>query len=135
MATIGFIGLGNMGAPMAANLVRAGHRVLGYDVNQDTMRPLVSAGGQAATDATAGTRGAEFVITMLPAGEHVREALPLRDWGIDLRAIDGPIGAASGVKMSYAGITKGTTAIAAAMRTGTSADALLAIERRTMKKG
>src|ERR1700730_7684223 len=49
------------------------------------------------------------------SGEHVREALLLRDWGIDLRAIDGPVGAASAVKMSYAGITKGTTAIAAAM--------------------
>src|SRR6266436_4520267 len=52
------------------------------------------------------------------SGEHVREALPLRDWGIDLRAVDGPIGAASAVKMSYAGITKGTTAIAAAMLLG-----------------
>jgi 3-hydroxyisobutyrate dehydrogenase-like beta-hydroxyacid dehydrogenase len=52
------------------------------------------------------------------SGEHVREALPLRDWGINLRAIEGPIGAASAVKMSYAGITKGTTAIAAAMLLG-----------------
>jgi L-threonate 2-dehydrogenase len=52
------------------------------------------------------------------SGEHVAEALPLRDWGINLRAIDGPIGAASAVKMSYAGITKGTTAIAAAMLLG-----------------
>ncbi len=64
------------------------------------------------------------------SGEHVREALPLRDWGIDLRAIDRPIGAASGVKMSYAGITKGTTAIAAAMLLGAArfgcAEALIA---------
>ena len=64
------------------------------------------------------------------SGEYVREALPLRDWGIDLRAIDGPIGAASGVKMSYAGITKGTTAIAAAMLLGAArfgcAEALIA---------
>jgi L-threonate 2-dehydrogenase len=64
------------------------------------------------------------------SGEHVREALPLRDWGIDLRAIEGPIGAASGVKMSYAGITKGTTAIAAAMLLGAArfgcAEALIA---------
>ena len=52
------------------------------------------------------------------SGEHVREALPLRDWGIDLRAIDGPVGAASGLKMSYAGITKGSTAIGAAMLLG-----------------
>jgi 3-hydroxyisobutyrate dehydrogenase-like beta-hydroxyacid dehydrogenase len=64
------------------------------------------------------------------SGEHVREALPLRDWGIDLRAIEGPIGAASGVKMSYAGITKGTTAIASAMLLGAAragcAEALIA---------
>ena len=64
------------------------------------------------------------------SGEHVREALPLRDWGIDLRAIDGPVGAASAVKMSYAGITKGTTAIAAAMLLGAArfgcAEALIA---------
>jgi putative dehydrogenase len=64
------------------------------------------------------------------SGEHVGEALPLRDWGIDLRAIEGPIGAASAVKMSYAGITKGTTAIAAAMLLGAArfgcAEALIA---------
>ena len=52
------------------------------------------------------------------SGEHVHEAVPLRDWGINLRAIDGPVGAASAVKMSYAGITKGTTAIASAMLLG-----------------
>jgi 3-hydroxyisobutyrate dehydrogenase-like beta-hydroxyacid dehydrogenase len=64
------------------------------------------------------------------SGEHVREALPLRDWGLDIRAIEGPIGAASGIKMSYAGITKGTTAIASAMLLGAArfgcAEALLA---------
>ena len=64
------------------------------------------------------------------SGEHVREAVPLRDWGINLRAIDGPVGAASAVKMSYAGITKGTTAIAAAMLLGAArfgcAEALIA---------
>jgi 3-hydroxyisobutyrate dehydrogenase-like beta-hydroxyacid dehydrogenase len=63
------------------------------------------------------------------SGEHVGEALPLRDWGLDLRAIDGPIGAASGLKMSYAGITKGTTAIGSAMLLGAArfgcAEALL----------
>ncbi len=73
MATIGFIGLGNMGAPMAANLVRAGHRVVGYDISQDAVRTLVFAGGHAAPNAGDTMRGAEFVITMLPAGEHVRE--------------------------------------------------------------
>jgi putative dehydrogenase len=64
------------------------------------------------------------------SGEHVREAVPLLDWGINLRPIDGPVGAASAVKMSYAGITKGTTAIAAAMLLGAArfgcAEALIA---------
>jgi L-threonate 2-dehydrogenase len=52
------------------------------------------------------------------AGAAVAQTAVLRDWGIDWRPIDGPIGAASGLKMSYAGITKGTTAIAAAMLLG-----------------
>jgi len=73
MATIGFIGLGNMGAPMAANLVKAGYRVIGYDINMGSMQALVSAGVQPANTAADATRGADMVITMLPAGEHVRE--------------------------------------------------------------
>jgi 3-hydroxyisobutyrate dehydrogenase-like beta-hydroxyacid dehydrogenase len=52
------------------------------------------------------------------SGPAVRKTATMRDWGIDWRIIDGPIGAASGLKMSYAGITKGTTAIAAAMLLG-----------------
>jgi L-threonate 2-dehydrogenase len=52
------------------------------------------------------------------SGPAVAETAALRDWGLDWRVIDGPIGAASGLKMSYAGITKGTTAIAAAMLLG-----------------
>jgi 3-hydroxyisobutyrate dehydrogenase len=73
MATVGFIGLGNMGAPMAANLVKAGHRVIGYDINASAVQALTAAGGQAATSAAEATRGADVVITMLPAGEHVRD--------------------------------------------------------------
>ena len=73
MATIGFIGLGNMGAPMAANLVKAGHRVTGYDLNAAALPALATAGGEAAASAADAARGAEIVITMLPAGEHVRE--------------------------------------------------------------
>ena len=42
MATIGFIGLGNMGAPMAANLVKAGYRVIGYDINMGSMQALAA---------------------------------------------------------------------------------------------
>ena len=73
MAIIGFIGLGNMGAPMAVNLVKAGHRVIGYDVNPNAVQALAASGVQAASSAAQAARGAELVITMLPAGEHVRE--------------------------------------------------------------
>ncbi|HEX7200308.1 MAG TPA: DUF1932 domain-containing protein, partial [Dongiaceae bacterium] len=68
--------------------------------------------------------------TIYASGPKAGQTAVLRDWGIDLRAIEGPIGAASGVKMSYAGITKGTTAIAAAMLLGAArfgcAEALIA---------
>jgi 3-hydroxyisobutyrate dehydrogenase len=73
MATIGFIGLGNMGAPMAASLVKAGHKVSGYDINPTALRGLKEAGGRVAGSAAEAAKDAEFVITMLPAGEHVRE--------------------------------------------------------------
>ena len=73
MPTIAFIGLGNMGAPMAANLVKSGHRVVGYDVNVAAVQALASAGVQAAESAAEAVRGADVVVTMLPAGEHVRE--------------------------------------------------------------
>jgi 3-hydroxyisobutyrate dehydrogenase len=73
MATIGFIGLGNMGAPMAVNLAKAGHRVVGYDVNQPALQALASSGVQAAASAADAAHGADVVITMLPAGQHVRD--------------------------------------------------------------
>jgi 3-hydroxyisobutyrate dehydrogenase len=73
MATIGFIGLGNMGGPMAANLVKAGHRVRGYDLNPAALAALEAAGGTRADSAAAAARGADAIVTMLPAGEHVRE--------------------------------------------------------------
>ena len=70
MAAIGFIGLGNMGGPMAANLLKAGHQVQGFDVVPDVLQRF--AGGQA-RNAVEAARAAEVVITMLPAGEHVRD--------------------------------------------------------------
>jgi 3-hydroxyisobutyrate dehydrogenase len=73
MATIGFIGLGNMGAPMAANLVKAGHGVTGYDTNPAALQAMAAAGGKAAASASEAAKGADVVITMLPAGEQVRE--------------------------------------------------------------
>jgi 3-hydroxyisobutyrate dehydrogenase len=58
---------------MAANLVKAGHRVTGFDVNINAMQALATAGVQPVSSAAEATRGADVVITMLPAGEHVRE--------------------------------------------------------------
>jgi 3-hydroxyisobutyrate dehydrogenase len=72
MATIGFIGLGNMGGPMAANLVKAGHTVTGFDLNPAALDALAKAGGNVASSAAEAVAGASVVITMLPAGEHVR---------------------------------------------------------------
>jgi 3-hydroxyisobutyrate dehydrogenase len=73
MANIGFIGLGNMGGPMAANLVKAGHTVAGYDLNPAALDALGKAGGKRASSSADAARGASVVITMLPAGEHVRD--------------------------------------------------------------
>jgi 3-hydroxyisobutyrate dehydrogenase len=73
MATIGFIGLGNMGLPMAQNLIKAGHAVRGFDVAKAGVGKLVAGGGQGAQSVAEACEGVEVVITMLPAGEHVRE--------------------------------------------------------------
>ncbi len=73
MARIGFIGLGNMGLPMAQNLIKAGHAVAGFDVSRASVDKLAAAGGNAADSVNAAAADAEFVITMLPAGQHVRE--------------------------------------------------------------
>lgn len=72
MARIGFIGLGNMGLPMANNLLAAGHRVTGFDLVASAVEAFAAAGGAVADRATATLDGAEVVITMLPEGKHVR---------------------------------------------------------------
>jgi 3-hydroxyisobutyrate dehydrogenase len=73
MAHIGFIGLGNMGLPMAQNLLKAGHAVQGFDMSQAQVLALTASGGQAAASGKAAASGVEIVITMLPAGQHVRD--------------------------------------------------------------
>ena len=73
MAKIGFIGLGNMGLPMAQNLLKAGHAVAGFDVKEDAMEKLAAAGGRAVRSLAETCTDAEIVISMLPAGEQVRE--------------------------------------------------------------
>jgi 3-hydroxyisobutyrate dehydrogenase len=73
MAQIAFVGLGNMGLPMAQNLLKAGHAVLGFDVNAQAAEQLTASGGTRASSVADACKSAEVVITMLPAGEHVRE--------------------------------------------------------------
>jgi len=72
MATIAFIGLGNMGGGMAANLAKAGHIVRAFDLSEDAVKRAVGAGCVAAKSTLDAVDGADVVVTMLPAGHHVR---------------------------------------------------------------
>ncbi|MGK3202252.1 2-hydroxy-3-oxopropionate reductase [Amycolatopsis sp. MEPSY49] len=72
---LGFIGLGVMGAPMAAHLVAAGHDVSGYDVTPAAGEKLAAAGGRAATGVADAVAGADVVITMLPNHPQVEEVV------------------------------------------------------------
>ena len=73
---VGFIGLGNMGAPMAANLVRGGHDVMAYDIAAERARRFAQSHAARATESLAEAAGhADFVITMLPTGREVHAAL------------------------------------------------------------
>src|ERR1700736_6345672 len=71
MATIAFIGLGNMGGPMAANLVKAGHKVIAFDLVAASRDQAQADGAAIAESSVGAVKGAEVVITMLPAGKHV----------------------------------------------------------------
>ena len=71
MANIAFIGLGNMGGPMAANLVKAGHHVAGFDLSPTSCEAALATGVTVAASARAAIEGADVVVTMLPAGKHV----------------------------------------------------------------
>ncbi len=72
MAEIGFVGLGNMGRPMACRLIAAGHAVQGFDVAAPAREAAGAAGIPLAGDLAAAAAGADAVFTMLPAGDHVR---------------------------------------------------------------
>ena len=71
MSKIAFIGLGNMGGPMAANLLKAGHKVTVFDLVPAAVKQLADAGASAADTAAAAAGDADVVVTMLPAGKHV----------------------------------------------------------------
>ncbi|MCP4790874.1 MAG: 3-hydroxyisobutyrate dehydrogenase [Gammaproteobacteria bacterium] len=114
MTNIAFIGLGNMGGPMAINLVKAGHRVTVFDLVPEALSALEANGGIVADSAQAAVVGAEVVISMLPAGKHVA-ALYLHDEGllqllpkgtlvVDSSTIDVATAQAVGAKAAQAGI-------------------------------
>ncbi len=95
MANIAFIGLGNMGGPMAANLVKAGHKVTAFDLVEASRNQARSDGAAIAGSAAAAVKGADVVVTMLPAGKHVlsvwNEVVPAMTKGtliIDCSTID-----------------------------------------------
>ena len=71
MSKIAFIGLGNMGLPMAKNLVAAGHEVTGFDLSDEAKTGLQKSGGDSADTIAAAVAQAEIVVSMLPAGKHV----------------------------------------------------------------
>src|SRR6476660_5964362 len=81
MARIGFIGLGNMGLPMAQNLIKAGHTVTGLDVSKAQTQKFVASGGIAAANVRDATQNADVVVTHLPDSEYVREVY-LRSKGV-----------------------------------------------------
>lgn len=78
---IAFIGLGNMGAPMARNLIKAGHDLSLFDLNQQVLAELATLGGRIKESPKHAAQGAELVITMLPAAAHVRSVY-LNDDGV-----------------------------------------------------
>jgi 3-hydroxyisobutyrate dehydrogenase len=73
MAKIAFIGLGNMGAPMARNLLKHQHEVHVFDVSTKAVETLVAAGAKASSSLAEAAQNVEFIITMLPSGKHVKD--------------------------------------------------------------
>src|ERR671920_97144 len=71
MARVAFIGLGNMGGGMAANLVKAGHEVAAFDLAESAIERARGNGCEIATSAADAVAGVDAVVTMLPAGKHV----------------------------------------------------------------
>ncbi len=90
MTTVGVIGLGIMGGPMAANLVTAGFDVIGYNRGRDKVDRLVEQGGRAAADIAEAVRGSDVVLTMLPDAPDVEEVV-LGKGGVLDSAADGTL--------------------------------------------
>lgn len=124
--TIAFIGLGNMGGPMAANLARAGYQVRAFDLSADALAAAKAQGVQTAASAEAAVEGAAVVISMLPASRHV-EGLYLGEQGLLARLADGAlvidcstIAPASARKVAEAAQARGLAMIDAPVSGGTA---------------
>lgn len=113
MARIGFIGLGNMGGPMARNLVKAGHELKVFDLSGSAVAALTEAGAARAATAQDAARDVEFVVTMLPAGEHVR-GVYLGEEGLIAAANEGTLF----IDSSTIDVSSARTVIAAAVDAG-----------------
>jgi 3-hydroxyisobutyrate dehydrogenase len=125
MSIIAFIGVGNMGGGMALNLVKAGHEVWAFDLSKDALARVVAGGATAAGSAVDAATGADVIVTMLPAGTHVKAAYEGQLFAaaqphavlIDCSTIDvatakalGEAAAARGLAMVDAPVSGGTAA-------------------------
>lgn len=126
LPTIAFIGLGNMGGPMAANLLKAGYALRVFDLVPASVQAAVAAGAVAAGSAVEAVKGAKVVISMLPASRHV-EGLYLGEGGILAAIEDGAlvidsstIAPASARKVAEAAIARGLAMIDAPVSGGTA---------------
>ena len=125
MARIGFIGLGNMGGGMAANLAKAGHAVYAFDLSEAALERAVAAGCVRAVSAVAAVADAEFVVTMLPAGKHVAQVyeeslfghVPASALLVDCSTID----VATAKQVAAAAAAKGLAAVDAPVSGGIAA--------------
>ena len=75
MAKVGFIGVGNMGGPMTRNLLQAGHEVKAFDLSEEALNFVVQSGAVAVASPAEAATAVDFVVTMLPVGANVREAV------------------------------------------------------------
>lgn len=111
MAQVAFIGLGNMGGPMAINLVKAGHQVTAFDLSQAALTQVAAEGATVADSAKAAVVGADFIISMLPAGKHVAglyqdvaDAIKADALVLDCSTIDAATARAVGASLAAKGI-------------------------------
>ena len=125
MARIGFIGLGNMGGGMAANLAKAGHDVHAFDLSAEALDRAKAAGCLPVDSAAAAAQGAETVVTMLPAGKHVEQVYTDSIFGVaDTGAIlldCSTIDVDTARRVADAAIAKGLAAVDAPVSGGIAA--------------